>query len=563
MAKQSIKKQLLKGNGFNFIFLTVSALLETALLMCVSVMLEKVIAVATAHDLQGLYMQGIIFLGLVVIFVVTYLCLLKIKPLFKKRALNQYKNNAYEHILSKSITNFNKSTISTYISAFTNDVKVIEENYIFSTFNIITQFALFIASIAIMMIYSPVLTGIAIGLSLIPMAVMLLVGGKLATHEKKISDQNQSFMHFIKDNLIGFSTIKVFKAEDKIKALFKKNNGVLEDEKSKKERTLVLLEMLQTATTFIAQFGVFFVGAYVAITTGKIQASVIILFVQLMNTVMNPLIQIPTLISERASCKPIFYKLDKIIALEDEVGKKESVSFEDSIVVKNLEFSYDETMILNGVEVKFEKGKTYAVVGASGSGKTTLLNLLVGRYQDYQGEILYDGKELKNLSIDSLFEKSSFVEQNVFIFDDSIINNVTMYSNVDKTLLDDAILRSGLKALIEEKGYDYKCGENGCNLSGGEKQRISIARSLIKMSELLFMDEATSALDNETSSSVMNSVLDIDGVTKIIITHKLEEKILSRFDEIVVLKNGKVCEKGSFNELIAKNGIFRSLYELT
>ena len=155
-----------------------------------------------------------------------------------------------------------------------------------------------------------------------------------------------------------------------------------------------------------------------------------------------------------------------------------------------------------------------------------------------------------------------FVEQNVFVFDDSIINNVTMYSNVDSQTLERALKMSGIKDLIELKGEDYKCGENGSNLSGGEKQRISIARALIKNAELLFMDEATSALDSETSSNVMHSVLDIENLSKIVITHKLEEKILRRFDEIIVFKNGKVYENGSFDELINKNGLFRSLYEL-
>ena len=412
-----------------------------------------------------------------------------------------------------------------------------------------------------MLLYSPILTACAVTLSLIPLVVMLCVGSKLGEHEKRISDKNQGFMHFLKDNLIGFSTIKVFKAENKIKALFTKNNDVLETEKAKKEKTLVLIAMLQTATTLIAQFGVFFIGAFIAITTQSIEASVIILFVQLMNSVMSPLIEIPTLISKRNSCKPLFKKLGEIIKVEDN-SKKEEVDFEKNITINNLEFSYEENRVLSGVNFTFDKGKTYAVVGASGSGKTTLLNLLVGRNLDYEGEILYDGKDLKNLSIDSLFEKISFVEQNVFVFDDTIENNVTMYSNVDKDLLQDAIIKSGLKSLIDEKGLDYKCGENGCNLSGGEKQRISIARSLIKKSEILFMDEATSALDTETSSSVMNSVLDIDGLSKIVITHKLEEKILKRFDEILVLKNGKVYENGTFEELIEKNGLFRSLYEL-
>ncbi len=559
--KKSIKKQLLKGNAFNFTFLTFAALLETAIMMCVSIMLEKVIAVATAKDMKGLYTQGLIFLIMFAVATVSYLCLMKVKPTFKRRALNQYKNNAYEHILNKNISEFNKSTTSTYISAFTNDVKVIEENYILAPFAIITQLTLFIASIVIMLLYSPALTGVAIGLSLIPMVVMLLVGGKLGAHETNISNQNERFMHFLKDNLVGFSTIKVFKAEGKVKEIFKSRNGVLEADKAKKERTLVLLEFLQTATSIIAQFGVFFVGAYIAITSGAIQASVIILFVQLMNSVMNPLIQIPTLISKRNSCKPLFEKLDALINVEEE-GKKDEVEFKSSITIKNLEFAYDENKILDGVNFEFRKGKSYALVGASGSGKTTLLNLLAGRFMDYVGEIYYDQKELKSLSIDSLFDKMAFIEQNVFVFDDSIINNVTMYSDVDGDLLKKALSMAGLAKLIEEKGEDYKCGENGANLSGGEKQRISIARALIKESELLFMDEATSALDAETSSGVMNSVLDIENVSKIVITHKLEEKILSRFDEIVVLKNGKVYENGTFEELMSKQGLFRSLYEL-
>lgn len=561
MLKTSIKKQLLKGNAFNFIFLTFIALLETATMICLSIMLEKVIAVATAKDLQGLYANGLACLVLLVVNVVFYMILMKVKPEFKRRALNQYKNNAYEHILSKNIAEFNKSTTSTYVSAFTNDVKVIEENYVFATFDIITQITLFLSSIVVMFLYSPVMTGVAVGLSLIPMVVMLLVGGKLSVHETNISKQNESFLHFLKDNLVGFSTIKVFQAEEKIKEIFKTRNNLLETERAKKERTIVLLTFLQALTSILAQFGVFFVGAYISITTGSIEASVIILFVQLMNSVLNPLIAIPNLISKRNSCKPLFEKLDEIIKTEDS-GEKQTVEFENSIKVSNLEFAYEENNVLNGVDFEFKKGKSYALVGASGSGKTTLLNLLAGRYQNYSGEIYYDGKELKSLSIDSLFEKMAYIEQNVFVFDDSIVNNVTMYSSVDEELLNKALNLAGLTLLIEDKGVDYKCGENGSNLSGGEKQRISIARALIKNAELLFMDEATSALDSETSSNVMHSVLDIENLSKIVITHKLEEKILKRFDEIIVLKNGKVHEYGSFDELMIKNGLFRSLYEL-
>ena len=223
---------------------------------------------------------------------------------------------------------------------------------------------------------------------------------------------------------------------------------------------------------------------------------------------------------------------------------------------------YDDKVILNEINYKFEKNKSYAIVGTSGSGKTTLINLLLGKYNNYFGDIYYNNADLKNISLDSLFEIASFVEQNVFVFDDSIINNITMYSNVDEELLKEAINKSGLAKLIDEKGPDYRCGENGCNLSGGEKQRISIARALVKKSQLLLLDEATSALDNETSSSITNNLLRINNTTKIMITHRLDEEILNQFDEIVVMKNGQIVEFGTYSELMKNNGTFKSLVEL-
>ena len=138
-----------------------------------------------------------------------------------------------------------------------------------------------------------------------------------------------------------------------------------------------------------------------------------------------------------------------------------------------------------------------------------------------------------------------------------------MYSNVEEDVLNDVIVKSGLKDLINEKGRDYRCGENGCNLSGGEKQRISIARALINKSQLLLLDEATSALDNETSIVITNNLLEIANTTKIMITHRLDEEILNKFDEIIVMKNGKIVEFGKYDELINNNSTFRSLVEFS
>ena len=492
-----------------------------------------------------------------------YVLIIILKPRYQKKAIMQYKNNIYEHILNKNIANFNKHTTSTYISALTNDVHKIEEDYLFSAFDLITNVTLLLCTIAIMIIYSPLLTISGIVLSLLPFLGAIIVGGKLAFHEKEISNQNASFMHFIKDNLIGFSTVKVFKAEGKIKELFLKNNNVLEDKKASKIRTLALMEMVQTVLSIVSQFGVFFIGAYISIKTESITPSVIILFVQLMNYIISPLMQIPTTLSKRLACNPLFVKISEIIKEENVDNQGHIIENVEEIKVVNIEFKYDDKVILNDITHSFNRNKSYAIVGPSGSGKTTLLNLLLCRDNNYTGNIYYNGIEAKDISLDSLFAVSSFVEQNVFVFDDSIINNITMYSNVEEELLNEVIVKSGLFDLINEKGRDYRCGENGCNLSGGEKQRISIARALIKKSQLLLLDEATSALDNETSISITNNLLEIKNTIKIMITHKLDEDILNKFDEIIVMKNGKIVECGKYEELMNNNSTFKSLVEFS
>ena len=560
---KTVKSYIYKGNIFNFIILTFTSLFQTVALIILSLMLEKIMSIATAKDLNALYEQGVIFLVLFVSSILIYILITYLKPKYQKKAITQYKNNIYGQILDKNISEFNEYNTATYISALTNDVHKIEEDYLFSAFDLITNFTLFICTIIVMLIYSPLLTLSGIVLALLPFIGAILIGGKLAIREKEISDQNASFMHFIKDNLIGFSTVKVFKAEKKIKELFNKNNNTLENKKASKTKTLALMEMVQTVLSLASQFGVFFIGAYISIKSGKIAPSVILLFVQLMNYIISPLMNIPTLLSKRLACKPLFKKIEEIIKTDTEKIQGESIENINDITISNLSFMYEDKAVLKDISHKFEKNKSYAIVGPSGAGKTTLINLLLARENNYTGNIYYNGIEVREISLDSLYEISSFVEQNVFVFDDSIINNITMYSNVDEELLNEVIIKSGLTELIKEKGRDYSCGENGSNLSGGEKQRISIARALINKSQLLLLDEVTSALDNETSSLITNQLLELNNTTRIMITHRLDEEVLNKFDQIIVMKNGKIVECGTYYELINKNAIFKSLVEVS
>ena len=189
--------------------------------------------------------------------------------------------------------------------------------------------------------------------------------------------------------------------------------------------------------------------------------------------------------------------------------------------------------------------------------------MLLGYQRDYKGQIFIDNINLNSLSTETLYELFSVVQQEVFLFDSSIIDNITMFKDFSEEVVDNAIVQSGLLELIDKYGKDYMCGENGKNLSGGEKQRVSIARSLIRNTPVILIDEATSALDSITAVNVENALLDIENTTKIVITHRFHETTLRRYDEIIVMNKGRIIEKGNFEELYQMKNYFYSLYNLS
>ena len=185
-------------------------------------------------------------------------------------------------------------------------------------------------------------------------------------------------------------------------------------------------------------------------------------------------------------------------------------------------------------------------------------------YNDYEGSILIDNHNLKNIYSSDLYKNVSMIQQNVFMFDDSIKENIRLYSNHNDDDIISSCERAGLTKLIDRlpEGINSLVGENGNKLSGGEKQRIAIARALINNTQILILDESTSALDNETAYNLEKSLLYLDNLTLITVTHKLIKSILINYDEIIVMKNGKIIEKGKFNDLLNKKGYFYSLYTI-
>lgn len=484
------------------------------------------------------------------------------QPRFLERAMRQYKDFAFKKLIGKSISSFRDESAAGYLSALTNDAASIETNYLAQMLAMITKAVTFIGALLLMCRYSLLMTAIAAGLTVLPLIASLLTGNRLQAVESRVSERNGEFTAALSDCLAGFTVVKNFKAEREIFRLFAQSNKALEHEKFTGRRIKTLVGMIGAVTGIFAQLGVFIAGVYLSMKGGSMTPGAVVLFVNLMNFIISPIAELPGLLACRKAALGLVDKL--AAALERSSSREGSETLnrlENGIRLENVSFAYEPgKTVLHGINAEFEAGRAYALVGGSGSGKSTLLNLLMAAETNYSGHIFADGIELSDISTESLYGTMAAIQQNVFVFNASIKDNVSMFRDFPKTEMDEAIARAHLGALIRERGEDYLCGENGSGLSGGEKQRISIARSLLKKSSVLLADEVTAALDAQTAHRVSSDILDLQGITRIVVTHTLEESLLRRYDKIFVLRGGRIEEAGSFADLMANKGYFYALF---
>ena len=559
-------KQFYKGNVVCFIFALCETLLSAIGALLISWLIQQLVDLIGGYDTDfSLIELTVITLILIAGIAVANLISYHSKPKFITRGISQYKEYVFGELTKKNISAFSGENSSTYISALTNDIQTIEQGYLWSTFVMLESLLTFAGAMVLMIWYSPLLTLIAIGLSLLPLIASILTGNKVAKEEKKVSDKNEAYTSTLRDSLGGFSVIKSFKAEAQMIRIFKENVQKLAKAQCGKHKMRILVQMFGSVAGITAQLGVFIFGAYLAMSGKGITAGTTMIFVQLMNYVLSPIGTIPTCIAERKAAKALVEKITGALNTNvREETENEHHKIERSIVVKDLSFGYEpEKQVLKNINCTFDLGKKYAIVGASGSGKSTMLNLLMASHHNYDGTICYDDIELRKINSSNLYEIESIIQQNVFVFNATIKDNITMFRDFSEEQINEAIRLSGLSALVSEKGADYLCGENGSGLSGGEKQRISIARSLLKKSQVLLVDEATAALDAETAYQVSRAILGLKDVTSIVVTHSLDEGLLKQYDGIITLKNGSIVEAGTFDELIAEKGYFYSLFTIS
>ena len=561
---REFKRRLFYKNKMCFIASVIMTIVMSFLNLMISWLIQQIMDSMANQNMQSVVRCAWIAASVVIAYTVANAVYRAVYPRFLQRDMQQYRDYAFSRLTQKSLRSFSKEGTALYVSALTNDCTSIENNYLAATFTLIEFLFCFLGALIMMLYYSPVMLVLAVALSFLPVAVSMTAGNRLTEQEKEISKKNERFVSIVNELLSGFPVIKSFRAEAQASRLFSQRNEQAEEAKKNKRRTEQLISLLANDAGIIAQMGIFLAGAWLAISGKGVTAGVVIVFVQLMNYILNPISQVPLLWSNRKAAIALMEKLsDALSENVREEGREKLNGFSEKIEVKDLTYGYEpESHVLKDLDVQFDAGKSYAIVGGSGSGKSTLLNLLMGSSSNYQGEICIDGVSIKNIESESLYQLMTSVQQNVFVFNDTIRNNVTMFHEFPDKEVTLALERSGLSEFIEKRGEDFVCGENGANLSGGERQRISIARALLRKSPILLVDEATAALDAATARAVSFSILNLVGMTRIVVTHRLEEAILRRYDKILVMKNGTICEQGNFDTLMQQKGQFYSLFQI-
>ena len=531
----------------------------------IAILLQQVMDIVDMGDMDGFIR--------ILLFSLAYFALMGVfmylQSLFSKKfvckIMKAVRSKTFIGIERHTIEDYSKNNTADYLSAITNDVKMIEDNYLLPLLQVIQYTIIFIASLAVMIYFDIIVTVCVIIAIAIMLVVPSLFGGLLSKRQDKYSDMLSDFTNHTKDLLSGFEVIKSYRMKKYVLSRFEISNEDTIKAKYSVDKAIAANEAVSMVLALLVQVVVVFLSAYFIII-GRISAGALLGMVQVSSNLANPLLIIFSNIPKIKSIKPITQKLNNLSDYKEQnTNTKKSPSFKKMIYVDDLHFSYDkENEVINGISLSIDKGKKYAFVGKSGCGKSTFIKLIAGYYSNFKGDVLYDADSLSVLDIDKITALSSVIHQNVYMFDESILDNICLHEDFSKEELQSILSDSGLSQFIEQvpNGLKYHVGENGDNLSGGQKQRIAVARALIRKKPLLILDEGTSAIDMQTAYDIESRLLAISDLTLLTVTHNMSSDILTLYDEIVFMADGKIIEHGTFEELITKHAAFYDFYQL-
>lgn len=436
-----------------------------------------------------------------------------------------------QNISKLSYQDFHSNELGTYVSWLTNDVKQVEDASFSKIFNLFSNGASFIfACIALYSIHYGLLITALIS-AIVLMVTPSLLNSRMQKIATNLSESQELFTSKVKEVLQGFDVMTSYN----LKKLFLNKldfyNGEIENSKFTYEYHTQKYSFLVMLINFTAQLACIFVGAALSVFQ-LIPASAIISLGNLSGIFCNAVGGLATTLMSLTAGRAIISKFDTEEL--EEMKMQKLTDFNTEIRLDNLTYEYEGNVIFSNLNLSFEKGKKYAIMGPSGCGKSTILKIIMGYLDDFTGSTMIDGIDIKDYDISSIYEHVAYIDQDVYLFNTTIKDNITLFENiVDEQIFNETLRESALdkEDLILERLNDC-VGENGKLLSGGQKQRIAIARALFNKKSIIIMDEGTSALDHENSKVIEESLLKNKDLTVILVTHHMTSETRPLFDKI-------------------------------
>jgi len=483
--------------------------------------------------------------------------------------LSGFRIRMYDKILQLPMGFFTEQKKGDLMSRMIGDIGEIQSSIVQAMEGLIKD-PLTILSYLIYMIYISPMLSMAL-LVLLPVTALII--GRLSKRLKKQSGEycvaSANSLSLVEETLEGIKVIKAFTAEGDMMQKFKAGNKKIFTVLNAMTRRRDLASPLTEAMGVAVLCCILFIGGYLVFhQSGDLQKADLFPFIAIFGVLINPAKNLSNTFSNIQRGLGAIERVEEILNAPIKIENKPNAitmkGFNSHIEFKNVSFKYDDTVILKNINLKIEKGKMVALVGSSGAGKSTLADL-VPRFHDVsEGEILIDGINIKDYTIDSLRKQMSFVTQEPILFNETIANNIALgNSSAGMEAVSNAAKIANAHNFIidKEDGYQTNIGDRGNKLSGGERQRVTIARAVLQNPPILILDEATSSLDTESERLVQDAIIHLmQNRTSIVIAHRLST--IKNADEIIVLQKGEIIERGTHESLITQNGFYKKLVEM-
>ena len=555
----------------NFIFLTVAAILISVFSILNQYLLKIAVdTYITPKDYEGLILIISLMFG-VLIFQVTFQFLFVfLANILGQKVVYDIRIKLFSRIIKFKMSYYDKSSVGRLVTRAVNDMETIASIFSQGLFMIVADLILMLSVLAVMIFLS-------LKLSFIIFAILpfILIATRLFQRAMKVAfndvrNEVANLNSFVQERISGIKEIQIFNREKIENEKFIKIN---EKHKNAWLKTVwynsIFFPIAEISTSITIGLLVWYGGGLVGLGQSSITLGTIFLFIQLSQMLFRPLRQIAdkfnTLQMGMVAANRVFKILDDSEFIKDK-GKLKPEIIDGNVSFKKIEFSYDsKNQVFKDFNLNIKAGEKVAIVGSTGSGKTTIVNLLLRFYELDKGEILIDGKNIKEMSIDLLRSNISLVSQNIFLFADSIYNNIVLYNkkiSINKVI--EAAKKIGIHNFITKlpNSYNYNVKERGIMLSEGQKQLISFLRAYVSEPSILVLDEATSSIDSKTEKLIQYATSKIiENKTSIIIAHRLSTILSS--DKIILLDKGEIKEIGTHDELLKiHNGYYKKLFEL-